>query len=283
MTILSIQSHVAAGHVGLQAAVLPLQRLGYDVIAVPTVVFSNHPGHGTFRGMALGATELEEILTGLEQHGAIQEVHAIHTGYLDSAQQADIVWKFIQRLREKKIMAPFFCDPVMGDRDKGLYVGKDLAEFLRLKAPSMAEALFPNQFELEYLTGRTISTLDDALNACDSLRAKGTRAVVATSLHLQDQFPEGLCAIAVADEGAYLGAVPLLQHTPKGAGDLLCACFIGRSLKHESLPMALSHALTSTHRILELSVRGDSKELLIVEGQDFCPKPGNLVAVHQVR
>jgi pyridoxine kinase len=283
MTILSIQSHVCAGHVGHQATILPLQRLGNDVMAVPTVIFSNHPGHGSFRGMALGATELEELLTGLELHGVMQDVRAIHTGYLDSAQQAEIIWKFIKRLRDKKNYAPFFCDPVMGDKEKGLYVGKDVAEFLRLNAATMAEALFPNQFELEYLTGRTVSTLADALKACDSLRNKGTRAVIATSLHLEDQFPEGLCALAVADDGAFLGAVPLLHNAPKGAGDLLCACFIGRSLKHESLSTALSHALTSTHRLLELSIRGGSKELLIVEGQDFYAKPGNLIAVHQVR
>lgn len=283
MTILSIQSHVACGHVGHQAAVLPLQRLGYDVIAVPTVIFSNHPGHGGYRGMALGATELEELLVGLEQHGATQDIRAVHTGYLDSDRQGEVIWDFIQRLRAKKNNAPFFCDPVMGDKEKGLYVGKDVAEFLRTHAASTAEALFPNQFELEYLTGRPITNLEDALRAADSLRDKGARTVVATSLHLHDQFPQGLCTLAVADEGAFLGAVPLLNNTPKGAGDLLAACFMGRALKHESLSMALSHALTSTHRILELSVRGESKELLVVEGQEFVPKPGNLVAVNKVR
>lgn len=283
MTILSIQSHVASGHVGLQAAVLPLHRLGYDVMAVPTVVFSNHPGHGGYRGMALGGTELEELLVGLEQHGVTQDIRAIHTGYMDSARQGEIIFDFITRLRAKKNNAPFFCDPVMGDKQKGLYVHKDVAEFLRTQAPAMAEAMFPNQFELEYLTGRPIANLEDALRAADALRDKGTRTVIATSLHLEDQFPQGLCTMAVADEGAFLGAVPLLQNTPKGPGDLLTACFMGRALKHESLSMALSHALTSTHRILELSVRADSKELLVVEGQEFVPKPGNLVAVNQVR
>src|SRR3546814_20025802 len=151
-------------------------------MAVPTGIFSNQPGHGSFRGMALGATELEELLTGLELHGVMQDVRAIHTGYLDSAQQAEIIWKFIKRLRDKKNYAPFFCDPVMGDKEKGLYVGKDVAEFLRLNAATMAEALFPNQFELEYLTGRTVSTLADAPKACDSLRNKGRRPVIATTL-----------------------------------------------------------------------------------------------------
>jgi pyridoxine kinase len=36
-SILSIQSHVAFGRVGNRAAVFPLERLGFDVVAVNTV------------------------------------------------------------------------------------------------------------------------------------------------------------------------------------------------------------------------------------------------------
>jgi pyridoxal/pyridoxine/pyridoxamine kinase len=36
MTVISIQSQVAYGHVGNSAAVFPLQMHGIDVIAVPT-------------------------------------------------------------------------------------------------------------------------------------------------------------------------------------------------------------------------------------------------------
>ena len=50
VNILSIQSWVAYGHVGNASAVFPLQRLGAEVWAVNTVQFSNHPGHGGFRG-----------------------------------------------------------------------------------------------------------------------------------------------------------------------------------------------------------------------------------------
>ena len=42
MNILSIQSHVAYGHVGNSAAVFVLQRLGVEVWPVHTVQFSNH-------------------------------------------------------------------------------------------------------------------------------------------------------------------------------------------------------------------------------------------------
>ena len=46
MTVLSIQSSVAHGHVGNAAAVFGLRRFGVDVWPVDTVSFSNHPGHG---------------------------------------------------------------------------------------------------------------------------------------------------------------------------------------------------------------------------------------------
>ena len=48
--VLSIQSQVAFGHVGNSAATLPLQRLGFDVVAINTVQLAHHPGHGSWHG-----------------------------------------------------------------------------------------------------------------------------------------------------------------------------------------------------------------------------------------
>ncbi|MGD6527739.1 hypothetical protein VWT34_22415, partial [Xanthomonas citri pv. citri] len=48
--VLSIQSHVAFGHVGNDAAMMPLQMLGIQPVAVHTVQFSNHTGYGEFKG-----------------------------------------------------------------------------------------------------------------------------------------------------------------------------------------------------------------------------------------
>ena len=51
--VLSIQSQVAFGHVGNSAAVLPRQRLGFDVFPVPTVQLAHHPGYGHWCGCRL--------------------------------------------------------------------------------------------------------------------------------------------------------------------------------------------------------------------------------------
>src|SRR5437764_982125 len=52
-TVLSIQSRVAYGHVGNAASVFPLQRLGVEAWALDTVTFSNHTGHGKWRGASI--------------------------------------------------------------------------------------------------------------------------------------------------------------------------------------------------------------------------------------
>ena len=48
--VLALSSHVAFGSVGLAAIVPALQWLGHEVIVMPTVVLSNHPGYARFAG-----------------------------------------------------------------------------------------------------------------------------------------------------------------------------------------------------------------------------------------
>ena len=53
--VLSVQSRVAYGHVGNAASVFALQRLGIEAWALDTVAFSNHTGHGRWRGSVVPA------------------------------------------------------------------------------------------------------------------------------------------------------------------------------------------------------------------------------------
>ena len=49
MTVISIQSQVAFGHLGNSVAAFPMQIHGVDAIAVPTTLLSNRPGYPTIR------------------------------------------------------------------------------------------------------------------------------------------------------------------------------------------------------------------------------------------
>ena len=62
MNLLSIQSHVAYGHVGNAAAVFPLQRMGVEVWPVHTVQFSNHTGYGAWQGQVFDAGLIREVV-----------------------------------------------------------------------------------------------------------------------------------------------------------------------------------------------------------------------------
>ena len=65
MNILSIQSHVAYGHVGNASAVFPMQRLGVEVWPIHTVQFSNHTGYGAWKGRVFDGGMIDEVMEGM--------------------------------------------------------------------------------------------------------------------------------------------------------------------------------------------------------------------------
>jgi pyridoxine kinase len=97
MTVISIQSQVAYGHVGNRAAVFPMQSRGVDVIAVPTTLVSNRPGYPTIRGRILEADLVADLLMGIEERGAVDSCRMILTGYLGSPEIAGVVTEFMTR------------------------------------------------------------------------------------------------------------------------------------------------------------------------------------------
>ena len=69
--IVSISSQVVYGHVGNCAAVPALQALGFEVLALPTVLLAHHPGHRPPRGRVLPVDEISALLDGIEEVGAL--------------------------------------------------------------------------------------------------------------------------------------------------------------------------------------------------------------------
>ena len=53
------------------AATVPLQRLGFDVWALPTVVYSSHAGYPGVRGRRTPISTLRELLAGLQALGRL--------------------------------------------------------------------------------------------------------------------------------------------------------------------------------------------------------------------
>src|SRR5579884_2636916 len=95
--ILSVQSHVAFGHVGNSAAVFPMQRLGCEVWPVHTVQFSNHPGYGAFEGRVFDAALIEACIAGIAARGALARCDAVLSGYLGSVETGGALLRAVAR------------------------------------------------------------------------------------------------------------------------------------------------------------------------------------------
>jgi pyridoxine kinase len=283
MNILSVQSSVAFGHVGNSAAVFPLQRLGFEVWPVNTVAFSNHPGYGSWRGRICPGELVAELLAGIAERGVLASCTAVLSGYLGTVEAGIATHDAVTRIKEANPDALYCCDPVIGDRAAGAYVGPGLAAFFRDRALVKADLATPNHFELEQLTQRRIASLADAILAADALRASGPRIVLVTSLERGDAPAGSSEMLAVEDDKAWLVTTPLLPIAVNGAGDAVAALFLGHYLLSRSAEQALAAAAAAIFSIIEATREAGSRELQLVAAQNAFIAPRRRFPAQRVR
>src|SRR5580658_837090 len=199
-TVLSVQSRVAYGHVGNAAAVFPLQCLGVEAWALDTVAFSNHTGHGRWRGDVVAADTVATLFEGIADLGVLPSIDAVLSGYIGTAETGTVLLDIVARVKQANPRALYCCDPVIGDTDTGSYVRDGVAEFFRDRALALADIVTPNRFELELLTGREIATLGDAAAAVAALRGAGPQIVLVTSL---DTAPDRVTLLASGPDDSW--------------------------------------------------------------------------------
>ena len=131
MNILSIQSHVAYGHVGNDAATFPLQRMGVEVWPVHTVQFSNHTGYGSWKGQIFDAGMIGEVVAGIEQRGVLGECDGVLSGYMGSAEIGMAILEAVATVKSANPGAKYCCDPVIGDVGRGIFVREGIPQFMK--------------------------------------------------------------------------------------------------------------------------------------------------------
>jgi len=277
MNLLSFQSKVVLGHVGHSAATLLLQRLGHEVWAVDTVCFSNHPGYGRYGGRVTPADEVAALAAGLEAIGAYASCAAVASGYLGSAANGSAMLEAVARVKRANPKAFYVCDPVMGDRNHGLYVSVELPRFFKEVALPKADMATPNAFELEELTGRPVRSLEEGLRAADELRALGPATVVVTGIEIE----RSMATVAVSPEGAWAVKTPRLRYGAFGTGDAFAALLLGRILNGVPLPDALALAVGGMYALIEAS-QGEG-ELALISAQDQAVQPSRSWRARRLR
>lgn len=266
--ILSIQSHVAHGYVGNRAAVFPLQRMGFDVIAINTVQFSNHTGYGHWTGEVFSPDHVAAILGGLEQRGALQNVDALLTGYLGDPAVGEVILSAMPRLNKDAI---WLCDPVMGDVGRGMFVREGVPDFFKSRALPAARIITPNQFELEHLSGITINTMNDVKSACTKIHAAGPDIILVTSLITDETKDDEIQMLASHKDGShYLVATKRfpLDPAPNGAGDFTSAVFLANILNGHSLEQSLERTSASVFALFEETMKAGTRELAMIAAQN---------------
>src|SRR5215207_8367587 len=232
MNVLSIQSHVAFGHVGNASAVFPMQRLGVEVWPVHTVQFSNHTGYGAWKGRVFDGPAIEELIDGIA--------------------------------------------------DRGVLVRPGIPEFMRDQAVPTADIVTPNQFELDYLSGRTTETLADAKVAVAAVQGLGPEVVLVTSLHTRETPSDAIDLLAGDAHGFWRVRTPKLSVAVNGAGDAIAALFLVHYARSGSAATALGEAAASVYGLLKRTAEAGSREILTVEAQDEFVSPTTRFPVEEV-
>ncbi|MDP7549058.1 MAG: pyridoxal kinase [Alphaproteobacteria bacterium] len=276
-SIFSLTSHVVYGHVGAQAAVPAWHLLGHQVWHLPTVLYSNHPGHGGYGGGPVDLAMQNQLLDGLLERDLLAGCAALHTGYLGQLGSVDVALRAMAAMPDALVL----CDPVLGD-EEGLYVEPELAAGMRERLLPEADIVTPNGFELAWLSDREIHSLDDAITAAQALRRRGPKMVICTGAALVGDW---LCNLAVGPDGIYQVRVPYLADgagVPKGTGDAFAAILLGHYLNHGNIAAALAWASAALHGLIQASIAMQGDELAMVAAQDQITAPSRTFEVERL-
>lgn len=241
MRILSVSSQVVWGPVGNSAALPALQAAGHEVLGLPTVILSNHPGHGPPAGLRTGADVMARMLDTLEDLGALDGLDAVLTGYFAAPEQIEAVENLLARIDVPMILV----DPVLGDHGR-LYVPQAVAEAIRTRLLPRATILAPNSFELGWLSGHEVRDRESAVAAA---RALGVPEVLATSIPAGQ---DALATLAITPDLVHAAATPKLAGVAHGTGDFLSGLYLAARLAAPP-EAALASAMTTLARAIALS------------------------------
>lgn len=283
MKILSIQSHVAYGHVGNSAAVFPLQRRGHDVWPVHTVNFSNHTGYGAWGGPLIAPDDVRAVIGGIEDRGVLGQVDAVLSGYQGGAGIADVIIDAVDRVKAANPAATYTCDPVMGNAKSGCFVHPDIPVLIREKVIPKADIITPNQFELGFLTHTEPDSWESTLASADRAMSMGPSTVLVTSVERPDR-PEGTIEmIAVSGDEAWVVQTPHLPFKANGSGDVTAALFTAHLHETGSLPEALAATTSSVFDLLQATLDSGERELRLIASQEIFAHPRMQFEVSQIR
>jgi pyridoxine kinase len=280
VNILSIQSHVAYGHVGNSAAVFALQRLGCEGWPVHTVQFSNHTGYAGWKGEVFPAGMIDAVVEGIAERGVLASCDGVLSGYVGSVEVGAAILRAVGRVKAANPGAVYCCDPVIGNRRRGVFVRRGVAEFFRERAVSLAQIVTPNHFELDRLIGDDSIDMAQVVSAIGLLHVRGPAAILVTSVEVNETPPGHIDVVASDGAAQYLVRTPKLAAPGNGAGDTIAALFLYHYLRSGSVAEALAWSTSSVFGLLKRS--HDAAEIALIAAQDELVAPSQMFVPERI-
>lgn len=276
LAIIVISSHVVRGAVGARPAVFALERMGFRVWSLPTVVLPWHPGQGPSTRVRLDRAAFAGAVADLSGAPDLGDVGAILTGYFETAAQIEPVAELVALIKSRNPEAVYLCDPVVGDED-GLFRPDDIVAGIRDRLIPLADIATPNRHELMWLAGARADD-NDALGVA-AAKLGPSEVVVTSAFAKRDE-----AAIVLSEPGGlHFATHAALPEAPHGTGDLFAALYLGHSLDGLAPPAAAERAASSTLRLVEQAAERGVDALPLAEAQDLLLAPPDGVTVVRVR
>ena len=208
----------------------------------------------------------------LDENGWLYDIEAILTGYLPSADHvAEAVHAIMMVQAERNDVCVSCAILFLGDDPGGLYIDEEAATAVRNRLIPIADLITPNRFELEWLTGKPVKSLPQALEAGQGLVQKYDAVVLANAL-------PGDYTVAMHDLIVFSDAAFQIEHyrpevTPYGIGDLLAALHLGHKLNNYPPLVAFARATAGVQNVLDANRGADDLPLQLLRRHWVDAKP----------
>ena len=249
-----MSSQVIYGPVGNSAAGPAMRALGMNVMELPTVFLSHHPGHGPPVRQVIAAEMLEAMIARLASHGWLDDIAGVMTGYFVDAAQVEVAANAVAGFKRLCPDLVYLCDPIIGDDKPGLYVPDEVARAIASRLLPLADVIAPNRFELAWLTGAEVSGPRSAAEAARGLAP----LCLATSIPLGD---DRLATMLIGKGAAWQVGTARRARVPHGTGDLLTGLFLAHLLRGREGSEALALSLGAVEAVLDQSRGSDALDL----------------------
>ncbi len=265
-TVLLISSQAASSRIGASASAFAFERLGIEVITLPTVIVGRHPGWGDPGLVEIDADGLSRLFLAVQAQGVLEHIDAVVTGYFHTSRQVTAAAAMIDYVRKAKPDAKIIVDPVMGDEPEGLYVREAVADAIARTLLPRADIITPNAWELAWLADHPVF---DEASAASAARHVGCDLTLVSSIRSDTN----CTTMAVTKSDAWCVSVPCYKDVPKGTGDLLMALFSAHLLNGLPINVALENAVSSVDAVIGEAARMGVSELPLVATQDRLANP----------